>query len=254
MKKPTLSLLLFFLLGCSSSQAFVETAEAPQKSSSILTSEEGAPPYESIAWKEQLPYPAILIVGPPGSGKGTLCSSLSQITGHYHLSSGDIFRKISQESPLGQLYHSYADKGLLLPDSLAIEIWHRYVEGLVATHRYFPDKQFLLLDGIPRTLAQAVELEKYVKVVQLILLEVEDLEELQRRISQRSLIEHRRDDKDRDAFLKRISIYSEERESLLSHYPPSMISRFNAAQKPLELLRDILDQHTDLLSSEVTEK
>ena len=98
---------------------------------------------------------SVLIFGPPGSGKGTLGKFLSSAGNHFHLSSGDIFRGLSPESPAGQLYHTYASKGLLLPDELTIEIWRHFVDGLIATNRYFPASQLLLLDGIPRTIRQA---------------------------------------------------------------------------------------------------
>src|SRR5689334_7523772 len=61
-------------------------------------------------------YRSILIFGPPGAGKGTLGKFLSSAGNHFHLSSGDIFRGLSPESPAGKIYHSYAGKGHLLPD------------------------------------------------------------------------------------------------------------------------------------------
>ncbi len=94
-------------------------------------------------------FRSVLIFGPPGSGKGTLGKFLSSAGNHFHLSSGDIFRGLSPESPAGKLYHHYAGKGLLLPDEVTIQIWHHYVNGLIATNRYFPSQQLLLLDGIP---------------------------------------------------------------------------------------------------------
>ncbi len=193
-------------------------------------------------------YNAILILGPPGAGKGTLGTSLGKVSNHFHLSSGDIFRKISATSPTGKIYHSYADKGFLLPDNIAITLWHDYLEGLISTHRYFPEKQFLLLDGIPRTLDQAIILGRYLKVLHIILLETEEREELRRRIEQRSLVEHRLDDNDKGTFSTRIELYSEENRKLLTHYPASLISRFNAAQKPLKVLRDVLNRIGDLLA------
>jgi adenylate kinase len=87
------------------------------------------------------PFRTCLIFGPPGSGKGTLGKFLSSAGNHFHLSSGDIFRGLSPESPAGKLYHQYAGKGLLLPDEVTIEIWHHFVHGLIATNRYFPSQQ-----------------------------------------------------------------------------------------------------------------
>ena len=75
------------------------------------------------------PFRAILIFGPPGSGKGTLGKFLSTAGNHYHLSSGDIFRGLSPESPAGKLFHTYASKGHLVPDEVTIQIWRHYVGG-----------------------------------------------------------------------------------------------------------------------------
>src|SRR3972149_12161255 len=110
------------------------------------------------------PLQAVLLFGPPGSGKGTLGKFLSSAGNHFHLSSGDIFRGLSPESPAGKLYHNYAGKGLLLPDEITIQIWHHFVHGLIATNRYFPEQQLLLLDGIPRTIRQAALLQKYIRI------------------------------------------------------------------------------------------
>src|SRR5271169_4211059 len=134
------------------------------------------------------PFRSVLIFGPPGSGKGTLGKFLSSAGNHFHLSSGDIFRGLSPESPAGRLYHNYAGKGLLLPDEVTIQIWHHYVHGLIATNRYFPEQQLLLLDGVPRTLRQADLLDRYIRVEGIIVLEMQGTEELIKRIQRRALI------------------------------------------------------------------
>jgi len=194
-------------------------------------------------------FRAVLIFGPPGSGKGTLGKFLSSAGNHFHLSSGDIFRGLSPESPAGQLYHNYAGKGLLLPDEVTIQIWHHYVHGLIATNRYFPLQQLLLLDGIPRTIRQADLLQKYVKVERIIVLEIGDTEELIKRIQRRALIEKRTDDMDPRVLETRMEVYQKDTLKLLKHYPQDVLSRFNADQKPLEVLRDVLIGLSALLSS-----
>src|SRR5271154_2059114 len=138
-----------------------------------------------------VPMKAILIFGPPGSGKGTLGKFLSTAGNHFHLSSGDIFRGLSPEAPAGKLYHAYASQGHLVPDEVTLEIWRHYVGGLIATNRYFPHQQLLLLDGIPRTIQQAELLEKYIQIMHIIVLETPNVEELIKRMKRRALIERR---------------------------------------------------------------
>ena len=192
---------------------------------------------------------AVLLFGPPGSGKGTLGKFLSSAGNHFHLSSGDIFRGLSPESPSGKLYHQYASKGHLLPDEVTIEIWHHFVHGLIATNRYFPDQQLLLLDGIPRTLRQAFLLDRYIEVERIIVLEVPEIELLIQRMQRRALIEKRQDDKDPEVLKTRMQVYEKETLELLHHYDPMLISRFNANQRPLEVLRDVLVSLSDLLAT-----
>ena len=191
---------------------------------------------------------AVLIFGPPGSGKGTQGKFLSSAGNHYHLSSGDIFRGLSPESPAGKVYHSYASEGKLVPDEITIEIWHHYVMGLIATNRYFPDEQLILLDGIPRTKHQAEILDSYVEVQKIILLESKSKDVLVQRLKRRALIERRFDDSDEKILRSRMEIYEQETIPVLAHYPEEKIVRFDAELRPLEVLRDILTSLCEILS------
>ncbi|MBS0626204.1 MAG: nucleoside monophosphate kinase [Verrucomicrobia bacterium] len=204
---------------------------------------------QSILPDYNLPFRSILIFGPPGSGKGTLGKFLSSAGNHFHLSSGDIFRGLSPESPAGQLYHNFAGKGLLLPDEVTIEIWRHYVHGLIATNRYFPASQLLLLDGIPRTIRQADLLLNHIKVERIIVLQIGKVEELIKRIQRRALVEKRTDDLDPQVLRTRMEVYQRDTMKVLKHYPEKIISRFNADQKPLEVLRDVLVGLSELLGS-----
>jgi adenylate kinase len=193
-------------------------------------------------------FSAILLFGPPGAGKGTLGNFLASSGTQYHLSSGDIFRSLPLTSPAGKLYYSYASKGALLPDEATIEIWKYYVQGLIATNSYYPEAQDLLLDGIPRTLSQAQQLQEFVKVRHIIVLEISNTKELLQRMQRRARIEGRLDDIETGVLKKRIEIYEEEMGKILDFYPPHLISRVDGTQRPLEVLRDVLVRLSHLLS------
>lgn len=192
-------------------------------------------------------YRSILLLGPPGSGKGTLGKSLALGGNHVHLSSGDIFRGLDPDSSAGKVYHTYASRGNLVPDEVTIAVWHQYVEGLISTGRYQMNKQLLLLDGIPRTMAQAAILDDYIDVVKVIVLQMPVIEGLIERMRKRALIEKRQDDADEAVLRHRMQVYEQETMSIVNHYPKEKIAYFNANQTPLEVLRDVLVDLTSVL-------
>ena len=95
----------------------------------------------------------VILLGPPGSGKGTQAVELSKMLAIPHVSTGDLFREnIKKNTELGLKAKSYIDKGALVPDELVLDILFDRIKQ--------PDaKRGCLLDGVPRTLAQANELE-----------------------------------------------------------------------------------------------
>lgn len=192
-------------------------------------------------------FKSVLLLGPPGSGKGTLGRVLAAAGGHVHLSSGDIFRGLDPESDKGKLYYSYAGKGNLVPDEVTIDVWHGYVEGLIATNRYFIHKQLLLLDGIPRTLAQARLLQAHTDIVRVVYLHMPDQDKLVARMKKRAVLEKRQDDADETILRHRMRVYTEETEALIEYYPKELLVQVNADQKPLFVLRDVLHTLAPLL-------
>jgi adenylate kinase len=95
----------------------------------------------------------VVLLGAPGSGKGTQCKQLVGKYGLLHLSSGDILRQERAEgSELGKKAQSYMDSGALVPDDIIIEMMIKAIEQA-------PDTGFIL-DGFPRTVNQAIELDK----------------------------------------------------------------------------------------------
>lgn len=183
---------------------------------------------------------AVLIVGPPGSGKGTIAKFLSSYERFYHLSSGDVFRGIDKSSPLGDICYKYTSNGMLVPDDLTLAVFYRYIKGLVYTNQFNPKTQLLLLDGLPRTKAQAALLDPFLDILAVIVLEVTDLTVLAQRISKRSAKEAREDDKKEGLLTRRMQLYEAETLKMLEHYKKPLLIKVNAEQKPLEVLHDTL--------------
>lgn len=97
----------------------------------------------------------IIMLGAPGTGKGTVAAILKEKLGIPHISSGDIFREcITKKDDLAKELDSYLSKGALVPDELTIRI--------IETRLAEPDMQNgVILDGFPRTIEQAKELDNF---------------------------------------------------------------------------------------------
>src|SRR5437763_245520 len=97
----------------------------------------------------------IILIGAQGSGKGTQAERLAQNLGIHHVSSGDLFRKAADEgTELGRKARLYLDRGELVPDDLTVSMILHYI----ADTGYIRDG--VLLDGFPRTIAQAQALDE----------------------------------------------------------------------------------------------
>ncbi|MBN2313566.1 MAG: adenylate kinase [Sedimentisphaerales bacterium] len=95
----------------------------------------------------------IVLLGAPGAGKGTQCKSLVSRYGLLHLSSGDILRQERSEgTELGKKAQRYMDSGALVPDEIIIEMMAKAIDNAPAAG--------FILDGFPRTVNQAVALDK----------------------------------------------------------------------------------------------
>jgi adenylate kinase len=112
----------------------------------------------------------LILFGPPGAGKGTQSALLIERQKMKQISTGDLFRAaIKNQTPLGQEAKSYLDAGKLVPDSITISL----VEEVLGEM----DGQSFILDGFPRTVAQAEALEKllsrlHLKIDKILFLEV----------------------------------------------------------------------------------
>lgn len=124
--------------------------------------------------------PILILLGPPGSGKGTQAKELSESLHYTHLSTGDLLRNESKKkTPLGKEIKAYIDNGELVPDKTIINI---LLQSLCKNS----SSQGTILDGFPRTLAQAQLLDKKCGMKKIIVfhLDVDD-ETIIKRIIQR---------------------------------------------------------------------
>ncbi|MFF7229979.1 adenylate kinase [Streptomyces sp. 2333.5] len=185
----------------------------------------------------------IVLVGPPGAGKGTQAAYLAKNLAIPHISTGDLFRaNISQGTPLGVEAKSYMDAGNLVPDSVTIGMAEDRMEQSDAAEGF-------LLDGFPRNLGQAEALDEYLKNNGLTLDAVLDLEvpeeEVVKRIAGRRICRndsshvfhaeynkpkaegvcdvcggelYQRDDDREETVRKRLEVYHTETEPIIDYY------------------------------------
>ncbi|MFF9849835.1 adenylate kinase [Streptomyces litmocidini] len=185
----------------------------------------------------------IVLVGPPGAGKGTQAAYLAKNLGIPHISTGDLFRaNISQGTPLGVEAQSYMKAGQLVPDSVTI--------GMAEDRMRQADAEGgFLLDGFPRNVAQAQALDAFLKADGIELDAVLDLEvpedEVVKRIAGRRICRkdsshvfhvtynapktedvcdvcggelYQRDDDTEETVRKRLSVYHTETEPIIDYY------------------------------------
>ncbi|MGW3494115.1 adenylate kinase [Streptomyces sp. NPDC001020] len=185
----------------------------------------------------------IVLVGPPGAGKGTQAAFLAKNLSIPHISTGDLFRaNISQQTDLGKLAKSYMDAGNLVPDEVTIAMAKDRMEQ--------PDAQGgFLLDGFPRNVQQAVALDEMLKSESMKLDGVLDLEvpeeEVVKRIAGRRVCRndsahvfhvsykpakqegvcdacggelYQRDDDSEETVRKRLEVYHTQTEPIIDYY------------------------------------
>ena len=128
----------------------------------------------------------LIILGAPGSGKGSQCKWITKDYNVPHISTGDIFRKnISEGTELGKKAKEYMDKGALVPDELVIDLLKSRLDEPDCVENWF------LLDGFPRTLSQAEALSEYlaskgIQIDRVINIDVDDSEIMSRALNRRT--------------------------------------------------------------------
>lgn len=185
-------------------------------------------------------YNAILLFGPPGSGKGTQGKALGSLPGFFHCSCGDVFRSMDVRTELGQAFLEYSSKGQLVPDEITIKLWLARIKSCVETRCFKPELDRLVLDGIPRNPSQAALMDEMVRVEHVFHLNGVPRGEIELRLKKRALKDNRLDDASDEVVRRRMQVYEAESAALLGHYPPERITHINAIQTPHQVLHDIL--------------
>jgi adenylate kinase len=180
----------------------------------------------------------VLLIGPPGSGKGTQGERLAARLGLEHLAAGDLLRaEVENETPLGKQVSAMMQKGDLVPDAVIISLLMPRVLQASEANGY-------LLDGFPRSVEQAVEARKLAEVAgaspdAVIYLDA-PREELVRRILARAEVEGRADDNP-ETVKNRLHVFDEATHPLVDYYRGrGLLHLVNADQDADAVERDIL--------------
>jgi adenylate kinase len=185
-------------------------------------------------------YRTVLLFGAPGAGKGTQGKILGTIPNFFHCACGDVFRSLTHDSPVGRIFLEYSRRGELVPDKPTIQLWDEFITSSTQTGRFRPDKDTLVLDGIPRNIHQARILKGKLKVVAIFYLCCPDEDMLVHRLQRRALKENRLDDASLEVIRRRLHTYEQESKPVLDFYGKKVVHRINAEQSPAKVLFDIL--------------
>ena len=169
----------------------------------------------------------VILFGPPGCGKGTQAERLRDRSGFALVATGDLLREArAAGTELGRRAAAFMDRGVLVPDEVIIAMVAEAVAAL--------DTHPVVLDGVPRTVPQALELDALMRahareLTAAILIDVPD-EEVVRRIAGRH--QGRTDDTPETA-RERLRVYHRETEPLVRHYETGgLLRRVDGAQDP----------------------
>ena len=166
----------------------------------------------------------IIFLGPPGAGKGTQAVTIAEEKNLAHISTGDMLREhVSNETELGKTAKTLLDEGKLVPDSLVIEMLQERLLSADCVNG-------AILDGFPRTIAQAESLDKIsaeFKISKVIVFEA-DRDELIKRILNRGETSGRSDDTEESVSV-RLEVYENDTAPLIEYYETkNLVAKINA--------------------------
>jgi adenylate kinase len=186
-------------------------------------------------------YQTYLLFGAPGSGKGTQGRSLGTIPRFFHCPCGDVFRSMDTRTRVGQAFLEYSSKGQLVPDDITVQLWKAAIDAAVEAHKFKPDIDALVLDGIPRNVAQAKMMDQLIDVKKVFHLSCPNREALFMRLKKRALKDNRLDDANDEVIKRRLAIYEDESKPVLQYYSKDRITCIDASEPPAKVLMHILE-------------
>jgi adenylate kinase len=190
-------------------------------------------------------YQTYLLFGAPGSGKGTQGRTLGSIPRFYHCPCGDVFRSMDTRTRVGQAFLEYSSKGQLVPDDITVQLWKVAIDAAVEAHKFKPDIDSLVLDGIPRNVSQAKMMDELIDVKKVFHLSCPDREALFTRLKKRALKDNRLDDANEEVIKRRLALYEEESKPVLEYYTKDRIKCIDASEPPAKVLMHILESVND---------
>jgi adenylate kinase len=157
----------------------------------------------------------LIVMGPPGVGKGTQAKALAQENGWVQLSTGEVFRDhIRRQTDLGRRVKGYLERGEYVPDDVTVRMVRAKLEDI-------PPSTRVLFDGFPRTVAQAEALDRLAgemgRQVGAVLLLDAPREELLARLNGRAIAERRADDTP-EIIANRLEVYEDQTRPVISYY------------------------------------